>query len=265
MHPLRADLPGSPRRTLRARHDRADLHDMRTDRTPRTTSHSGHPPRGSTQHPTPHCSSTSEPRSPFAAVKYSAPRGADARSDPSRRLSYLWDASAGLPSRNPRALGAPWCARLAEAREPPADGFLQDPRRLVRPFSIGSGRETRGRRDVLGWQPRVGRPPTRPGISGCPRGSTYLTTWTKAKYRAMIALGAEVLKSEFPGYDDTEVWARRETAGVAGRAFLSAFDDRTSWPRRESRRGSLRPGPGRPRLPASGGGAGDVGGYFLGC
>ena len=46
----------------------------------------------------------------------------------------------------------------------------------------------------------------------------------EAKYRAMIALGAEVLKSEFPGYDDTEVWARRETAG-SGRAFLSAFDD----------------------------------------
>ena len=46
----------------------------------------------------------------------------------------------------------------------------------------------------------------------------------ESKYRAMLALGAEVLRSEFVGYDDTEAWAREE-ASRDGRVFLSAFDD----------------------------------------
>jgi threonine dehydratase len=46
----------------------------------------------------------------------------------------------------------------------------------------------------------------------------------RSKYLGMIALGAEVLVSDFDGYDDTEEWAR----GIAADrklTFLSAFDD----------------------------------------
>ena len=46
----------------------------------------------------------------------------------------------------------------------------------------------------------------------------------RAKYEGMVALGADVRVSEFPGYDETEEWAR----GIAreqSRTFISAFDD----------------------------------------
>lgn len=46
----------------------------------------------------------------------------------------------------------------------------------------------------------------------------------RSKYDGMVALGAEVLVSEFDGYDDTDEWAR----GIAvdrGLTFLSPFDD----------------------------------------
>jgi threonine dehydratase len=46
----------------------------------------------------------------------------------------------------------------------------------------------------------------------------------EAKHRAMVALGANVIVSRFPGYDDTEVWAMEEAAR-AGRVWISAFDD----------------------------------------
>jgi threonine dehydratase len=46
----------------------------------------------------------------------------------------------------------------------------------------------------------------------------------ESKHRAMLALGAEVLRSEFVGYDETQDWALRETARD-GRFFLSAYDD----------------------------------------
>ncbi len=46
----------------------------------------------------------------------------------------------------------------------------------------------------------------------------------RAKFEGMVALGAEVRKSEFPGYDDTEAWAR-EIASAEGKPFISAFDD----------------------------------------
>ncbi len=46
----------------------------------------------------------------------------------------------------------------------------------------------------------------------------------ESKYRGMVALGAEVLRSRFIGYDDTEAWAKEETAKT-GKVFLSAFDD----------------------------------------
>jgi threonine dehydratase len=46
----------------------------------------------------------------------------------------------------------------------------------------------------------------------------------ESKYRAMVALGAEVIRSRFSGYDDTEVWAMEEAA-KAGRVWISAFDD----------------------------------------
>ncbi|HEX7253661.1 MAG TPA: pyridoxal-phosphate dependent enzyme [Thermoanaerobaculia bacterium] len=46
----------------------------------------------------------------------------------------------------------------------------------------------------------------------------------KAKHREMVEMGAEVIVSEFEGYDDTEEWAMRQTKET-GRVFVSAFDD----------------------------------------
>ena len=46
----------------------------------------------------------------------------------------------------------------------------------------------------------------------------------ESKYRAMVELGAEVVRSAFPGYDETEEWALKEAAR-AGRVWISAFDD----------------------------------------
>ncbi len=46
----------------------------------------------------------------------------------------------------------------------------------------------------------------------------------ESKYRAIVELGAEVIRSRFPGYDDTEEWAIRE-AERSGRVWISAFDD----------------------------------------
>jgi threonine dehydratase len=46
----------------------------------------------------------------------------------------------------------------------------------------------------------------------------------RAKYDAMLALGAEVRVSEYRGYDDTEIWAR-ELAAREGKTFISPFDD----------------------------------------
>jgi threonine dehydratase len=46
----------------------------------------------------------------------------------------------------------------------------------------------------------------------------------RAKYEGMVALGAEVRVSEYPGYDDTEIWAR-EQAKAEGKPFISPFDE----------------------------------------
>jgi threonine dehydratase len=46
----------------------------------------------------------------------------------------------------------------------------------------------------------------------------------QAKYDAMLALGARVVRSSFAGYDDTERVARQEAAR-SERLFVSAFDD----------------------------------------
>ena len=46
----------------------------------------------------------------------------------------------------------------------------------------------------------------------------------QAKYEAIVALGATVVRSDFEGYDDTEEVAR-EAAARSERPFLSAFDD----------------------------------------
>jgi threonine dehydratase len=45
-----------------------------------------------------------------------------------------------------------------------------------------------------------------------------------AKHQAIVALGATVIRSDFEGYDDTELIAR-EVAVRSGRLYLSAFDD----------------------------------------
>ena len=50
------------------------------------------------------------------------------------------------------------------------------------------------------------------------------STVDESKYRAMVALGAEVVRSRFAGYDGTEVWAMEEAA-KAGKVWISAFDD----------------------------------------
>jgi threonine dehydratase len=46
----------------------------------------------------------------------------------------------------------------------------------------------------------------------------------RAKYEGMVALGADVRVSQYPGYDDTEIWAR-EQAKNEGKPFISPFDD----------------------------------------
>ncbi len=46
----------------------------------------------------------------------------------------------------------------------------------------------------------------------------------ESKHRAMLDLGAEVVRSRFPGYDETEQWAL-EQAARSGRVWISAFDD----------------------------------------
>jgi threonine dehydratase len=46
----------------------------------------------------------------------------------------------------------------------------------------------------------------------------------RAKYDGMVALGADVRVSQFPGYDDTDFWAR-EQAQSEGKPFISPFDD----------------------------------------
>ena len=44
------------------------------------------------------------------------------------------------------------------------------------------------------------------------------------KYAGMVGSGADVRKSEFPGYDDTERWAKNESIRLKI-PFISAFDD----------------------------------------
>jgi len=46
----------------------------------------------------------------------------------------------------------------------------------------------------------------------------------ESKYRGMLALGAEVVRSDFDGFDDTERLARAE-AERSGRLYVSAYDD----------------------------------------
>jgi threonine dehydratase len=46
----------------------------------------------------------------------------------------------------------------------------------------------------------------------------------RAKYDGMVALGAEVRVSQYPGYDDTDIWARQQ-AKDEGKPFISPFDD----------------------------------------
>jgi threonine dehydratase len=45
-----------------------------------------------------------------------------------------------------------------------------------------------------------------------------------SKLRGMTELGAEVVRSRWPGYDDTERWALEEAAR-SGKVWISAFDD----------------------------------------
>ena len=46
----------------------------------------------------------------------------------------------------------------------------------------------------------------------------------QAKYKGMLAYGADVRRSEFDGYDETEAWAKAEATRL-GMPFISAFDD----------------------------------------
>ena len=46
----------------------------------------------------------------------------------------------------------------------------------------------------------------------------------ETKFQGMVDLGAEVIRSQMPGYDDTEAWALKEIE-ASGKVFISAFDD----------------------------------------
>src|SRR6266851_583211 len=46
----------------------------------------------------------------------------------------------------------------------------------------------------------------------------------ESKYRAMVAMGAQVIRSRFSGYDETEAWAMEEAA-KSGKVWISAFDE----------------------------------------
>src|SRR5258708_36608106 len=46
----------------------------------------------------------------------------------------------------------------------------------------------------------------------------------ESKYRAMVAMDAKVIRSRFPGYDETEAWAMEEAA-KSGKVWISAFDE----------------------------------------
>jgi threonine dehydratase len=46
----------------------------------------------------------------------------------------------------------------------------------------------------------------------------------EAKYQGMLSFGAEVIRSDYPGFDDTQAWAIPEIER-SGRLFVSAFDD----------------------------------------
>src|SRR5260370_9918940 len=46
----------------------------------------------------------------------------------------------------------------------------------------------------------------------------------EAKYRAMVAMGAQVIRSRFSGSDETEAWAMEEAA-KSGKVWISAFDE----------------------------------------
>src|SRR5258708_248583 len=46
----------------------------------------------------------------------------------------------------------------------------------------------------------------------------------ESKYRAMVAMGAQVIRSRFPGYAGTAAWAMEEAA-KSGKGWISAFDD----------------------------------------
>jgi threonine dehydratase len=61
-------------------------------------------------------------------------------------------------------------------------------------------------------------------LTGVPARIFVPKTVDEAKYRGMLAMGADVVRSEFPGYDDTEEHARNEAA-ASNRVFISAFDD----------------------------------------
>ena len=49
-------------------------------------------------------------------------------------------------------------------------------------------------------------------------------TVDEAKFRGILALGSKCIKSEFPGYDETQDFAKREAARL-GKPFIHAFDD----------------------------------------
>lgn len=50
------------------------------------------------------------------------------------------------------------------------------------------------------------------------------STVDDAKYQGMLTQGAHVIKSPYPGYDETEIWAR-EQSQLKELPFLSAFND----------------------------------------
>ena len=78
-------------------------------------------------------------------------------------------------------------------------------------------------------------------------------TVDEAKYRAMVALGATVIRAPFPGFDESQRWAIAAVAQKGG-IFISAFDDYRiiAGQRRDIGGRSVGRGPGCPQFHPAG-------------
>ena len=118
--------------------------------------------------------------------------------------------------------GARGARRHAQGREPPADGPVQDPRRLQHDRAADGSRARLGRRHRERREPRaggrLGRAQGRslPRRSSFPRGAPMAKVEAARGYGATVVLGGE-------GYDDGVAAAR--SVEETGATFVHAFED----------------------------------------